>query len=205
MKKRFDMQSRQIVRIIFIVFIILIIQLPIAKATVLKKLSEEQLANYAQTILIGRCTSISREWNGEGSQIFTYVTISPQNLLKGDQIPAEITIKQLGGEVGEIGMRVDEASVYEEGEEVLLFLQMGLTGYHRTIGLSQGKFSIETDQASGRKILKKKKRRFRRLKDGRLRKKIVEINTAEKIFLDEFTHRVRNILQKRNNKNRNVR
>ena len=114
-----------------------------ARGTAVRKLSEEDMVNQAGTILTGTVTSIKSEWNEERTKIFTYITITPNNFLKRNGTTQEIVIKQPGGEVGDIGMLVEGASVYEEGEEVLLFLRRGRKGFHRTVGLSQGKFSIQ--------------------------------------------------------------
>ena len=156
------------------------------------------MANQAQAIVIGTCTSVRSEWNEEGTKIFTYITISPEISLKGDQILPEITIKQPGGDVGGIGMYVDGASVYEEGEEAILFLERGRKGIYRTLGLSQGKLSIKTDPATQRKILFKKRVKLERTLDGKLKKKSVEVEPDKKIFLDEFTSRIQNKLQQKN-------
>lgn len=192
------MQSRKILKIGFFIILTLGFQRSIVNATVVKKLSEEELAREARTILIGTCTSIKSEWNEERTKIFTYIRISPQNFLKGEEIPEEITIQQLGGEVGEIGMRVDETSVFEEGEEVLLFLKRGRKGLHRILGLSQGKFSVKTDPITERKILFRKRVERVRTRHG-IEKKIVEIGSDKKLFLDEFINKVQDIIQQRAN------
>jgi len=167
-------------------------------ASVVRKLSEEEMTLLSESILIGRCTAIRSEWSEDGRKIFTYVTIVPQTFLKGDQIPQEITIKQLGGVVGDIVMRVEGSPVFEVDEEVLLFLKSGPNGSYSVIGLSQGKFSIKTDPATGRKILQRKRARKVMLKDGKIRQGAVEEESGEKLFLDEFENRIRNHLQQSN-------
>lgn len=191
------MQGRQVLKIATLILIAFVLQLTIGNATVVKKLSEEELANQAQSIVIGTCTSIRSEWNEEGTKIFTYITIYPQTSLKGGQISQEITIKQLGGEVGEIGMHVDGVSAFEEGEEVFLFLKKGRKGFHRPLGLFQGKFSIKTDPISRRKALIQKRVRLVRTRNGKLEKKILEVKSDKKRFLDEFTGRIQNILRRK--------
>ena len=191
----FKMQGRQILKIAFLILIAFVIHLPTVNATVVKKLSEDEMASQAQAIVKGTCTSIKSEWNEEGTKIFTYITISPQEFLKDDENSQTIVIKQPGGEVGEIGMRVDGASVFEEGEEVFLFLKRGRKGFHRILGLSQGKFSIKTDPVTRRRILFKKGVKRVRNPNGKMEKLIFEIKSDKKIILDEFTDRIQNILQ----------
>jgi hypothetical protein len=166
-------------------------------ATMVEKLSDEELSNRAETILIGKCTSIRSEWNEEHTAIFTYVTISPQEFLKGSGNSQPIVVKKLGGEVDGIGMAVDETPVFEEGEEVLVFLRKGDNGFHTILGLYQGKFSVKTDEATGRKILLREKVRTIRDEDGRLRKVIVPRESDRKLFLNEFVSRIHSILQEK--------
>jgi len=171
-----------------------------ANATIVRTLSEEDLVNHAETILRGTVTSVRSEWNEERTKIFTYITITPGNFLKKDGTPKEIVIKQPGGEVDDIGMLVEGTSFFEEGEEALLFLEKGSGGYYKVLGLSQGKFSLGTDPISRREILVKKKVRMIRTPEGKITKQVLEVRSDKKLFLDEFTDRIQNILQQQGNK-----
>lgn len=168
-------------------------------ATVVMKLSDEAMVDQAGTILTGTVTSIRSEWNDERTRIYTYITISPQSFLKGEQNQQPVVIKQLGGEVGEIGMLVEGTSVFEQDEEVFLFLRKGQQGFHRVLGMSQGKYSIATDSDTQRQILVKKRNRRIRGADGKIGKEISAIRSNKKMFLDDFKNRIQNILQQRNN------
>jgi hypothetical protein len=191
------MQTRKFAGITLFVLLVLGFVQTRANATVVKSLSEEDLSIQAQTILIGTCTSIRSEWNEARTKIFTYITILPQSVLKGDEYPQEVVVKSPGGIVGNMGMHVDGVSVFEEGEEVLLFLKRGRKGFYRVLGLSQGKFSVETDPDTQRKILIKRKMRRIRTRDGKMRRRTVEVKPERKIFLDEFVNRIENTLQDR--------
>jgi hypothetical protein len=192
------MQGRKVLRLVSCFLLGFGIFLPaLVDATAVRKLSDEDLTNQAETIMTGKCVSIRSEWNEERTKIFTYINIAPQNLLKGDREPQSIIIRQPGGEVGEIGMHVDGISVFEEGEEVLLFLEKGQNEFYRTLGLSQGKFSISTDQDTGRKVLVKKRVEFVRTPGGKIGKRVVEIKPEKKMFLDDFTATIRNTLRRK--------
>lgn len=193
------MQTRRLIALIFFIFLSIAIALTRANATVVQKLSDEDKTVQAQAILIGTCTSIRSEWNEEGTKIFTYITISPQTVLKGDDIPEELVIKNLGGVVGDIGMHADGTSVFEEGEEVLLFLRRGTRGLHKVLGLSEGKFSVKTDPDTQRKVLVKKRVRWTRTLNGKIEKRIFDIKPDKKVFLDDFVERIQNILQEKGN------
>lgn len=189
------MQSKKILLISLVSFLSTCLNWSDLSATMLRKLSEKQLAKQAQTILIGTCTSIKSEWNEERTKIFTYITVLPKNYLKGDGNSAEITIRQLGGIVGDVGMHVDKTSVFEEGDEVLVFLKMGPKGYQRVVGLMQGKFTIQHDEETGRKTIVRKRHRYIRQKNGRLGKKYLIYKPKRKVYLDEFAYRIKKNLR----------
>jgi hypothetical protein len=166
-------------------------------ATVLKKLTEAEMASRAQRILIGRCTSVRSEWNEDRTKIFTYVTVSPENSLKGNQDSDEIVVKQLGGIVGDTGMHVEGSSIFEKDDEVFLYLERDREGFQRVVGFSQGMFTIKTDANSGKKVLYKKQIKAARYRDGSIRRRIVEIRSDKDLSLDEYTNRIRTILQRK--------
>ena len=190
------MRHRLLAVIGFFTVLLLTTVVSTSSATVVQLLSEEDMVNQSQNILIGTCTSVKSEWNEDGSKIYTYATISVHDVLKGGEAPRQVTIKQPGGEVGDIGMLVEGASVFEEGEEALLFLKEGRQGFHRVLGLSQGKFSIKTDPVTQRKILVKKRLQRVRTRQGRIETRILEMRSERKLFLDELTERVHTILRK---------
>lgn len=185
-----------LVTILFILLIPVLVPKE-AATTVVKKLSDEELTLQAQNILIGTCTSVRSQWNEAGTKIFTYVTVSLQSSLKGDQNQGEVVIRQLGGEVGEVGMLVEGATVFEKGEEVFLFLEKGHKRFHRVLGLYQGKFSIDYDATSGRKVLSRKKVRIRRRLDGRLQRRVVKVESENKPFLDEYQNKIKSFLRRK--------
>ena len=186
---------------IFIGFLVLglfsLVSLP-SHATVVMKLSEEDMAHQAGTIITGTVTSVKSEWNEERTKILTYITITPSNFLKGDQPAQEIVIVQPGGEVGDIGMLVEGTPVFEEGEEVLLFLKRGRKGFHRTVGLSQGEFSIQSDPVTQRKVLLKKRARLIRESSGKIKRETITIKSNKKLYLDDFEKQIKDILQRKN-------
>ena len=172
-----------------------------SQATMVMKLDDEAMVNQAETVVTGTVTSMRSEWNKERTRIFTYITITPSNFLKSDGSPDEIVIKEPGGEVGEIGMFVEGSSVFEEGEEVLLFLKRGRKGFHRTVGLSQGKFSIQSDPVTQRKILLKKRARLKKDSSGKIKKETFSITSDKKLYLEDFERKIKDILQRKKDVN----
>ena len=189
------MRLKSAFEIIILLLLIFLFPLLQSNATVVKKLTEDEMTLQAERIVIGKCSSVRSEWNVDKTRIFTYVTIIPQSSLKGDNTSTPIVIKQPGGEVDGIGMHVEGASVFEEGEDVFLFLQKGRNGFHTVLGLSQGKFSIKTDPLTKRKMLFRKIIQITKTKNGKIIRRIVKVKSTDEMFLDDFINRTRNILR----------
>jgi len=93
--------------------------------TLMISLSTEDLTEKAENIVVGKVIKKECRWNKERTKIYTYITIFVEEDLKGKAEGKEITVRYLGGEVGEVGLRVSDAPSFKEDEEVLLFLKKG--------------------------------------------------------------------------------
>lgn len=113
-----------------------------------KKLSLENLTNRSSLILIGKVTNLQSS-KEEGKTIITDVTITPENFVKSSVNAPEITVRILGGEVGDIGLKVSTEPDFKKGERVLLFLEKTNKAnniYQATTGI-QGKYTINANNA----------------------------------------------------------
>lgn len=120
--------------------------------TIGKQMPLSELAQKASLIVTGKVESIRSEWKDEHSIIFSYIVISPDSFLKGSVSHDKITLKLLGGTVGNITTIVLGNPWFEEGEEVLLFLRPRTKKpserFFIVVGSAQGKFHIETVRGS---------------------------------------------------------
>ena len=82
----------------------------------------KDLTEKAESIIIGKVSGQKSEWNDKHTQIFTTITINVSENLKGNDNSKFRTIRVPGGKVGDIGLTVVGAPVFNTGEEVLLFL-----------------------------------------------------------------------------------
>jgi PKD repeat protein/uncharacterized protein (DUF779 family) len=82
----------------------------------------KELTEKAESIVIGKVSAQKSGWNDNHTQIFTTVTISVDEFLKGDDKSKTKTIKIPGGKVGDIGLTVVGAPIFTTGERTLLFL-----------------------------------------------------------------------------------
>jgi len=109
---------------------------------VLKKELNE-LAKEAEIILVGTVKDIRSEWNREETLIYTYVTISVEDYLKGSTGSNEVVVRTFGGKVGVVSLFVEDTPNFEKGEKVILFLYQRETGDWEVYGCFQGKYRIE--------------------------------------------------------------
>jgi hypothetical protein len=92
-----------------------------------KKMSAKELTEESTAVFYGKCTNKRCEWNENRSIIYTYVTVSPEEYIKGN-LGSEAVIAVPGGQVDNIIYEVSEMPVFTEGEEVMLFIWKNPSG-----------------------------------------------------------------------------
>jgi len=143
--------------------------------------NNSHLANRSDSIIIGHVIEIlPSRWNtpdGEKSilndkisatkeefykqrrakKIYTDVIIKVDRIIKNKSTPAIITVRTIGGEVGEYRMDIEDEAMFKVGENVLLFLTKEDTdtdnsagNHYRVYDMKYGKFSITTDNQAVR-------------------------------------------------------
>lgn len=93
-----------------------------ASATVVLLESFEQLAANAPVVVRGVAGASTVRWNEARTRIETWTDIRVTEAIKGS-VKGPVTIRQVGGVIGDIGMGVSGEASFKEGEEVLLFLE----------------------------------------------------------------------------------
>ena len=105
-----------------IVFSVLLFFPNITLATVIVPMSDTDLIQQAAAIVIGTVNTIESYWDADTKRIFTHVTVTPQEVLKGTVPAGNFTLKQLGGTVGQRHMWIGGLPVFTRGEKTVLFL-----------------------------------------------------------------------------------
>lgn len=101
-------------------------------------------------VVTGRVAAIESRWDPSANAIYTYITVTVAERLKGQLAEPEVVIKQLGGQVGDIGLRVGEQATYSVGEDVLVFLAVRpRDGTLYPAGFQLGKWRLLPDLTSG--------------------------------------------------------
>jgi hypothetical protein len=119
-----------------------------AQAAVMLAKSLEELANEATVICVCRVVEQHSQWDAEQNMIVTIIALQAEERLKGSG-GAELQVEVLGGVVGDKGLKVTGAPVFEQGERAVLFLKATENNRHHVVGWAQGKFTIRTDPNTG--------------------------------------------------------
>ncbi len=131
----------------------LLFVLPLS-ATVLLKMNMEELTTSSEEIVQGKVKEITSQWNEKKTLIYSEIKIEVKERIKGEKERKEIVIRQLGGKVGDIRLKVIGMPVFEEEEEVIIFLKKDkkqLKKFYVT-GLSQGKFAVKEEKVGRKNI-----------------------------------------------------
>jgi hypothetical protein len=124
-----------------------------ASTTMLLYFDTEQLSDIAAVVAVGEVDRVEASWNGARTKIYTRVTLRPTEVLKGERDPGMLTIKMIGGQVGEDVAHLPGTPAFAAGERVLVFLEPRDDGDgYLIVGLFQGLFRLRPD-GSGDELL----------------------------------------------------
>ena len=122
-----------------------------AFALTLRQTSLEELTNTSDLVVLGKVTDVRYEWAQPGSKvIYTVLTIDVSEYVKGD-IQANLIVRQLGGQIGEFGYRVDGTPGFSTSDEVVFFLQ-AFKGSYWIHSIALGAYNVMTE-ATGEKFV----------------------------------------------------
>jgi hypothetical protein len=112
------------------------------EATQVQPLTLPELVQRSTTILHGTVQETHTAWEDGRARLYTYVTVSPLELIKGNSAAGRtITFRQLGGRDGDRVVYVSGTPRFSPGQDVLLFLTGNDgAGYPQVMGIFQGAF-----------------------------------------------------------------
>ncbi|MFY9554760.1 MAG: matrixin family metalloprotease [Blastocatellia bacterium] len=139
---------RTLLELALAVVVFCLLALP-ANATSFVMLSDTELIVNSRLIVTGRVVSTIGAWDDSGSMVWTYVKVRVDRVLKGESPGRTVVLKQLGGAVGEAGIRVYGQPGFSAGERVLLYLNTGTDGTLHTAHAFMGKFAVIEDRLIG--------------------------------------------------------
>ena len=114
-------------------------------ATLVERLTLEQLAGRSERIVHGRCLRTWSAWDTAHQAIWTHCEVEVFDPLKGGAVKT-LVVSEPGGVVDGVEMTIDGVARFERDEEMVLFLYRVPNGFWRARGLGQGKFRIAGNQ-----------------------------------------------------------
>lgn len=119
-----------------------------AHATVVKWMSLADKTQISPVVVHGIIERVDTEWEVVGAKVRTVATVRVVEAIKGDLAKDErILLRRGGGRIGTFEQTAPGLSVYEPGEEVVLFLEP-YGPYLIEIGIGIGKYDVGSDGRS---------------------------------------------------------
>ncbi|RZA08315.1 MAG: LPXTG cell wall anchor domain-containing protein [Proteobacteria bacterium] len=131
-------------RLPFLVAFLLLIIPTFSQATSFGPMTISNQVDNARYFTRGRV--VGGSWVAEERQTkrpYTYWKVQVTGQLKGASLGPEVTVRQPGGEIGEMGYHVAGTATFKEGEEVFLALRETSETAKEITGLASGKYSVE--------------------------------------------------------------
>ena len=95
-----------------------------ASATTVLALNIEELTALSDRVIVGEVLSVTSDWESGRRRIISRIEVSVAESWKGAMPSARrVFITQLGGQVGDIEMRVHGLAQFRSGDRTVLFLQ----------------------------------------------------------------------------------
>ena len=117
-----------------------------ADATIIVPMSVEEMAAKSVSVVRARVVGAEARWDKAKRGIHTYTTLEVLEAIHGPQrVGDRMTVRTLGGEVGEVGMRVAGTPKFASREEVVVMVRRDPMNdaHFQCIGMSQGKYRVE--------------------------------------------------------------
>ena len=114
-----------------------------------KAISTQDLARRAEVVAVGKVSGLASQWNESHSRIFTRVTLSVDQYIKGGTAGQPLSIVVPGGEVDGVGEVYSHTATFRRDESVLVFAEKDRQGNYGVSAGREGKFSIRKDDVTG--------------------------------------------------------
>ena len=113
----------------------------VLQASVVRFMPFEEQVSTAEIIVVAEAVSQVSSWDSQGRFISTETTFDVEEAVKGTA-SGTVTLRQLGGQVGEIAQSVAGSPVVIPGRKYVLFLEPRTDGSYRIVGFNQGCYPI---------------------------------------------------------------
>lgn len=130
------------IKTVLLLLAILAPSLPPAAMGIMVKVELPELVSQAGQIVHGTVVSNESRMDADGA-IYTFTTVSVIEELTGTVPERTIVVRNMGGRVGERGLTVSDVPTFQEGEEVVLFIEATpRVAETDLVAWEQGKFTV---------------------------------------------------------------
>jgi len=136
---------------VFPALLVLLLPAPGPQASVARR-TLNGLGREASLIVEGKVAETRFARNADESLIYTFVTLDVSRVIKGKPPSRRLRFRVMGGRIGDLGLIVPEAPVFEAGEEVIVLLSPDDEGFLAVEGWFQGAFPIDKGRVRGTSI-----------------------------------------------------
>lgn len=114
----------------------------------------DALVNDSDYVIRARTKNVTatKEATAGGSKIYTHVELEVIDIVAGTP-PTKITLRLLGGQVGDERMFVEGMPRFHPGDEDILFVSGNGRSICPLYGMMHGRFPVRTDPQTGRKYV----------------------------------------------------
>jgi len=118
----------------------------VARSTTIVPPSFEALVSGANSIFVGEVMNVRADWEvtPQGRAIVTLVTFRVEDVWKGN-LGAVTQLQFMGGEIGDIGMKVHGMPSFRTGQRDVLFVSREPRRISPLVGLMYGRMRVERD------------------------------------------------------------
>ena len=119
-----------------------------ANGSIVRALDLSELIAQSDRIVVGRVVLAEAFRRGDGT-IATWYRVEVERELRSDaptkDDEPEVIIQVLGGQIGDLGMRVEGEPTFSIGERAVIFMREGNQLAFRPVGMAQGVMRIRMD------------------------------------------------------------
>jgi hypothetical protein len=132
---------------------LLLMPISYGNATSVREVSMDEMLQQSQFVFEGTATAVQAKENSQ-KRIHTYVTFEIKDIIKGEYHSNFITLRFLGGTVGDVTMTVSDMRLPQQGEHGVYFVEsLERLQVNPLYGWSQGHFIVERDATGSERVM----------------------------------------------------
>jgi hypothetical protein len=117
---------------------------------------DDEMVVESRAIVTGKVNEMWAAVDPTTNRVYTYIRLEVNSVLKGAITEKEIVLKELGGETAELGTMIFGMPRFEQGQQVLLYLNTWPDGSLRVHQGFLGKFNVSVDASTGKLFVERR-------------------------------------------------